>query len=159
MKPYLNHYSTIWTPWLVSINWIWKPGSKPDLPGRYWLKACSPDWLGSLWSYTWFRSLVNWHPPPEMEQKAKVTSDLTNETLYACVGFLLTHLCPLLSELLLLKSSLLPFLLQFLNFLHTVRFPPCWKEQRKTITTKSNSFANTTWKCYLYLYVSNATNQ
>lgn len=68
---------------LASINcvtstshWIWKQrGSEPDLPDHYWLKAGSPDWLWSLWSYTWFHSLVNWRPPPEMEQKTKVSHE------------------------------------------------------------------------------------
>ena len=45
-----------------------------DSPDHYWLAACSPDWLWSLGSYTWFHSLANWRPPPEMGQKIKRAS-------------------------------------------------------------------------------------
>lgn len=49
-----------------------------------------------------------------------------------------TYLCPLLSELLLLKSPPLSFLLQFLHFLHTVGFLPCWKRGSKNNLNNHN---------------------
>ena len=129
-----------------------------DSPDHYWLAACSPDWLWSLGSYTWFHSLANWRPPPEMGQKIKRASFWRVLTLNVslqparmrmlwhlkqlgsqswcvcvCVCVCAPHLCPLLSELLLLKSPLLSFLLQFLHLLHTVGFPPCWKDGAKII--------------------------
>lgn len=42
-----------------------------DSPGRCCLKACSPGWLWSLWSYTWSRSWANWHRPPETSNRGR----------------------------------------------------------------------------------------
>lgn len=65
--------------------------NKPDLPGHYWLKACSPGWLWNPWSCTWFHSWADWHPPPETRTSNKAVCAPCCEGILMCAQ--LTEVC------------------------------------------------------------------